>query len=45
MKPTMMIVEEGPILLNLDVPKKGNIKFELMPSKEDTNIPRKQYLT
>ncbi len=45
MKPTMMIVEEGPILLNLDVPKKGTIKFELMPSKEDTNIPKKQYLT
>ncbi len=45
MNPTMMIVEEGPILLNLDVPKSGKIKFELIPSKEVTNIPRKQYLT
>ena len=38
-----MIVEDGPILLNLDVPQKGKIKFAVMPDIEDINIPRKQY--
>jgi len=43
MKLTIMIVEEGPMLLNLDVPEKGKIRFVIIPNQEDINIPRKQY--
>jgi hypothetical protein len=39
-----MIVEDGPTLLNLDVPKRGKTRFAVMPEMEDMNIPRKQYL-
>jgi hypothetical protein len=40
----MIIVEEGPKLLNFDVPKYGNTRFAVMAEIEEINIPRKQYL-
>jgi hypothetical protein len=40
----MIIVEDGPKLLNLDVPKKGRMKFAVTAGIEAINIPRKQYL-
>jgi len=40
----MIIVDEGPKLLSLDVPKKGKMKFAVNAEMEDMNIPRKQYL-
>jgi len=36
-------VEEGPILLNLDVPNEGSIKFKLMDGIKVRNMPKKQY--
>ena len=40
----MIIVEEGPKLLNLDVPKVGKIRFAAMARTEEISIPRKEYL-
>lgn len=40
----MIIVDVGPRLLSLDVPKKGKMKFAENAIVEDMNIPRKQYL-
>jgi hypothetical protein len=44
MKLTIIIVEEGPIALNLDVPKIGNIRFVRSPKTAAESIPKKQYL-
>ena len=40
----MIIVEGGPKLLNLEVPRKGRTKFAVTAGIEAINIPRKQYL-
>ena len=44
MKLTMMMVEEGPMLLNLEVPNKGRIRFNAMAGMVVINVPKKQYL-
>jgi hypothetical protein len=42
-KPTIIIVKEGPIALNFDVPKIGNNKFAVIPRPDVISIPKKQY--
>jgi hypothetical protein len=44
MKLTIMIVDDGPIPLNPDVPKIGNIRLVVSPTIAEQNIPKKQYL-
>jgi hypothetical protein len=43
-KPTIIIVLEGPNPLNLEVPDIGIITLEMSPNIEANNIPAKQYL-
>jgi hypothetical protein len=44
MKLTMIRVDEGPKLLNRDVPICGRIRFSVMAGMKVRKIPKKQYL-
>jgi hypothetical protein len=43
-KPTIIIVKEGPMALYFEVPKMGRSKFAVTPRTDVNNMPRKQYL-